>query len=180
MVRLPATPCYIGGKPSQCLDRWDEVIGTTDRRRISGQGVTYAVLCSRHTSEHAGQAMLVAAEADKHRPVLSGRPERGIAAEDMLFYHHSLRYRARDMALGTAYLFSPARYSSLGPSDDLLLAPQIGSASKAAASCIHLLHQDHAPACTRDPSANECHLRCLGEMRILGPSMEPVKSRLSL
>src|SRR6266571_5575449 len=44
------------GKPAQCFNRWDEVISTTDRCRISGQGITYAILCSRHTPEHAGQA----------------------------------------------------------------------------------------------------------------------------
>src|SRR5579859_7737619 len=75
-----------GGKPPQCLYRWDEVIGPTDHRRISGQSVTDAILCSRHTSEHAGQALLVAAEADEHRPMRSHRPERGVAAEDVLLY----------------------------------------------------------------------------------------------
>src|SRR5436305_13657967 len=93
-----------GGKSPQRLYRGDEVIGTTDSRRIPGQGVTYAILGSRHTSEHARQALLVAAEADKHRPMLSGRPERGIAAEDMLLYPILFDHRARDMRLGAAYL----------------------------------------------------------------------------
>src|SRR2546421_13012918 len=75
-----------GGKPAQRLYRGDEVIGAADCRRIPGQGITDAVFCSGHTSEHAGQTMLVAAEADKHRPMLGGRPERGIAAEDVLYY----------------------------------------------------------------------------------------------
>ena len=94
VLRSTQTPCILisgslvvrGGKPAQCLDRWDEVIGPADSRRISGQGVTDAILCSRHTIEHAGQAMLVATEADKHCPMRSRRPERGIAAEDVLFY----------------------------------------------------------------------------------------------
>src|SRR5207244_13327864 len=93
-----------GGKPPQRLYRWDEVIGPADSRRIPGQGITYAVLGPRHTSEHARQALLVAAEADKHRPMLGGRPERGIAAEDMLFYPILFDHRARDMGLGAAYL----------------------------------------------------------------------------
>src|SRR6266568_1424221 len=102
-VRLPHS-MLCGGKPAQCLYRWDEIIGAADRRRISRQGVTYSVLCSRHTSEHAGQALLVAAEADKHRPMLGGRPERGIAAEDMLLYPILFDHCARDMGLGAAYL----------------------------------------------------------------------------
>src|SRR5258708_23982329 len=85
----------LAGKRSQCLYRWDEVIGPADSRCISGQGVTYAILGSRHTIKHAGQAMLAAAEADKHRPMGSRRPESSIAAEDMLFYpmlfHHPAR-----------------------------------------------------------------------------------------
>src|SRR5437764_8048230 len=95
-----------GGKPPQCLYRWDEVIGTADRRRIPGQGVTYAILCPSHTSEHARQALLVAAEADKHCPMFGGRPERCIAAEDMLFYPIHFDHCSRDMRLGAAYLFS--------------------------------------------------------------------------
>src|SRR5881227_791744 len=97
------TPMLCGGKPAQCLYRWDEVIGPADCRRIPGQGITYAILGSRHTSEHAGQALLVAAEADKHRAMFGGRPERGIAAEDMLLYPILFDHRARDMRLGTAY-----------------------------------------------------------------------------
>src|SRR5260221_1648963 len=93
-----------GGKPPQCLYRWDEVIGPTDRRRISGQGVTDAILCSGHTSEHARQAMLVAAESDEHRPMRSRPSERGVAAEDMLFYPIHFDHRSRDMGLCTAYL----------------------------------------------------------------------------
>ena len=54
----------------------------------------------------AGQALLVAAEADKHRPMLGGRPERGIAAEDMLFYPILFDHRARHMRLRTADLLS--------------------------------------------------------------------------
>src|SRR5437870_4737735 len=85
------------GKPAQCFNRWDEVISATDRCRISGQGITYAILCSRHTLEHADQALLVAAEADKHRPMFCSRPERGIAAKDVLFYTILFDHRARDM-----------------------------------------------------------------------------------
>ena len=99
------TPMLCGGKPAQCLYRWDEVIGTTDSRRIFGQGITYAILGSRHPSEHAGQALLVAAEADKHRPMLSGRPERGIAAKDVLFYTILFDHRARDVRLVDAASF---------------------------------------------------------------------------
>src|SRR5256885_6680284 len=50
--------------------RWDEVISSADSRHIPGQGITDAILSSRHTSEHARQALLIAAEADKHRPML--------------------------------------------------------------------------------------------------------------
>src|SRR6266496_2331599 len=114
-VRLPHS-LLIGGKPAQCLDRGDEVIGTADRRRISRQGVTYAVLCSRHPSEHAGQALLVAAEADKHRPMLGGRPEWGIAAEDMLFYPIHFDHRSRDMRLCTTYLLIQLGTRLFGPS----------------------------------------------------------------
>src|SRR5437667_3308114 len=99
-VDLSVIACSLvvrGGKPPQRLYRGDEVIGTTDSRCIPGQGVTYAILGSRHTSEHAGQALLVAAEADKHRPMLSGRPERGVAAEDMLFYPIHFDHGARDV-----------------------------------------------------------------------------------
>src|SRR5205085_4989937 len=81
----PIHPCSLvgcGGKPAQHLYRWDEVIGPADSRRIPGQGITYAILCPRNTSEHARQAPLVATEADKHRSMLGGRPEWGIAAED--------------------------------------------------------------------------------------------------
>src|SRR5258708_3250684 len=87
----------LGGKRSPCLYRWDEVIGPAAGRCILGKGVRYAILGSRHTIEHAGQAMLVAAEADKHRPMGSRRPERSIAAEDMLFYPMLFDHRARDM-----------------------------------------------------------------------------------
>src|SRR5258708_4639110 len=83
----PALVLFVvcGGKPAQRLDRWDEGIGPSDCRRLSGPGVTDAVLRSRHPIAHAGQATLVAAEANEHRPMLSRCPERGIAAEDVLF-----------------------------------------------------------------------------------------------
>src|SRR5258708_30812861 len=93
-----------GGKPPQCFYRWDVVIGPTDRRRISGQGITDAILCTGHTSEHAGQALLVAAEADEHRPMRSHRPERGVAAEDVLLYPLLFDRRARDVRRFTADL----------------------------------------------------------------------------
>ena len=72
------------GKAAQGLDRGDEVIGAADCRRIFCQGITNAVLGSRHASQHAGQAPLVGASADEHCPMLGGHPEGGIAAEDVL------------------------------------------------------------------------------------------------
>src|SRR5229473_6746104 len=156
-----------GGKPTQCLYRWDEVIGPTDRRRIPGQGVTDAILCSRHTSEHAGQALLVAAEADEHRPMLGGRPERGIAAEDMLFYPLLFDRRARDMRLCTAYLLSQLGTGIFGPSDDLLLL--LNRKRLESHGIVHpLLYQDNASTCPWRPVGNKRHLGCLGETRILG------------
>src|SRR6266516_7111787 len=108
------------GKPAQCFNRWDEVISATDRCRISGQGITYAILCSRHTPEHAGQALLVAAEADKHRPMFCSRPERGIAAEDVLFNPILFDHRARDMGLRASHLLSQLSARRFGASNDLL------------------------------------------------------------
>src|SRR5215467_15316209 len=109
------------GKPPQRLYRWDEVIGPADSRRVPGQGITYAVLCSRHTSQHAGQALLVATEADKHRPMLCGRPERGIAAEDMLLYPMLFDHCSGDVRRRTANLLSQLCTCHFGPPDDLLL-----------------------------------------------------------
>src|SRR6266567_3815749 len=157
-----------GGKPPQCLYRWDEVIGPADSRCISGQGVTYAILGSRHTIKHPGQAMLVAAEADKHRPIGSRRPERSIAAEDMLFYPMLFDHRARDMRLCTAYLLSKLRTRLFGPSDDLLLL--LKRKRIEGGGIVHpLLHQDHTPTCTWRPIGKERHLGRLGETGILRP-----------
>src|SRR6266568_7790035 len=109
------------GKPAQRFNRWDEVISTTDRCRISGQGITYAILCSRHTREHAGQALLLAAETNKHRPMFCSRPERGIASKDVLFYTILFDHRARDMGLRASHLLIQLSARRFGASNDLLL-----------------------------------------------------------
>ena len=94
------------GKSAQRLDRWDEVVGSTDRCRVPGEGITDAILGSGHAREHAGQALLVTAETDEHRPMLGGRSERRIAAEDVLFDPILFDRCARDMGLWAASLFS--------------------------------------------------------------------------
>src|SRR6266516_416746 len=138
------------GKPAQCFNRWDEVISATDRCCISGQGITDAILCSCHTLEHACQALLVAAEADKHRPMLSGRPERGIAAEDMLFYPIHFDHCARDMGLGTAYFLSQLHTRQFGASDDLLLL--LNRERLEGGDIVHpLLYQDHTATSAWSP-----------------------------
>src|SRR5713226_9104150 len=64
-----------GGQPAQRLRRWNEVIGAADRCRIPGQGITDAILCSGH----AGQAPLVAAEAETFLSHAQGRRWRRLA-----------------------------------------------------------------------------------------------------
>ena len=83
--RSPSSLVVCGGKLLECLDRWDEVISTTDERGIPGQSITDAILSSRHPSEHAGQAMLITTEANTHRSMRASLSEQGIAAEDVLF-----------------------------------------------------------------------------------------------
>src|SRR5258708_11016191 len=142
-------------------------MGTDDSRGVPDKGATDAILGTRHTIEHAGQALLVAAEADKHRPMLSGRPERGIAAEDMLFYPILFDHRAGDMRRCTAYLLSQLCTRHFGPPDDLLLLLNL-KRFESGAIMQPLLHQDHAATRTWRPIGNERHLGRIGERRIFG------------
>src|SRR5262249_31215053 len=122
-------------------------------------------------SEHTGQTLPVATEADKHRPMRRRRPEWGIAAENMLFDPIHFDHRSRDMRRWTTYLLIQLGTRLFGPSNDLLLL--LNRKRLESGDIVHpLLHQHHTPTCTGRPIWDECHLRRFRERRILGPVNE--------
>src|SRR5258706_12662543 len=110
--------------------------------------------------------MLLAAEPDKHRPMLIRRPKWGVAAEDMPLDAVFFDVRARDGRLGAAHLFVQLDTRRFGPPDDLLLRRD-REGFESGDIVGPLLHQDDSPTGAGGPLGIQAYFGRLGEPRIL-------------
>src|SRR5215469_2361803 len=111
--------------------------------------------------------MLVAAEADKHRPMFGGCAKGSIAAENMLFLPMFFDDCSRDMRLRSSHLLVKLFTRVFGSPYDLLLI--LNWQRIESGGIVHpLLHQENAPACTRRLRRDQSHIRRHREAWILG------------
>src|SRR5207248_8676901 len=81
-VRKTGTGSCLGDSTKR-FDRRDEVVRAREWPRVPRQRVRSAAARPGHALQHAGQALLLCAEAHEHRPVVGDGAVGHVAAEDL-------------------------------------------------------------------------------------------------
>jgi hypothetical protein len=153
--------------PPQRIGRGDEVVRAGHRPRERGEGIRRPGRETRHVLEHRGQAPLIRAEPDEHRPVVGDGPERHVASEDL---PEPVLVRARDvrvlglvLELGAVVLRTPHH----------VLLPLDREGLPRGRVVDPLLEQEDRAAGTGTAFGDQRHVGRVDQARVLGAVDEP-------